>query len=230
MDYKSSRDATWRLLIKHKIGTLPIDVMEICRGEKIPVFTYRTGRNFIEKLGLEEHVAHNDAFSVCGIIFYDDTKPMRRCRFSIAHELGHIILHTDHSTRVQCRATQNCTDDFLETEANIFASRLLSPLGVLQLLDVNSAREIYDLCEISYSAAKLRYARLCEIRRRSSERRYTKNHGTFLLSRLEREVVANFEAFIEEYKRNNKAQPQLESITGTQTPTEPTCSAVQLLI
>lgn len=222
MNYKKSRDAVWRLLIKHKIDSLPIDIMKICREEKIPVFTYRTGRNFIESFGLEEHIADNDAFSICGIIFYDETKPMRRRRFSIAHELGHIILHTDHTSHVQCRASLETTDP-VEAEANIFASRLLAPLGVLQMLDVSSAREISEICDISYSAAKLRYSRLCEIRRRSSERRRDKNHGTFLLSRLEREVVENFSEFINANKRERSSAPDVN-------PAEQPIQETQLLV
>ncbi len=210
MNYKDARNATWSLLIKHGIDKLPVDVMAICKAEHIPVFTYRTGRNFIEKLNLEEHIADNDAFSVCGMIFYDDTKPPRRQRFSIAHELGHIILHTDFLSRVCWRSSTECNDP-MEAEANIFASRLLAPLCVLQYLNVNSAKDISELCDISYSAARNRYARLCDIRKRNSVRLHEKNHGTFLLSPLERKVTENFMNFIEENKRYHEIPSKTET-------------------
>jgi hypothetical protein len=68
---------------------------------------------------------------------------------------------------------------------------------------LNSIKEIAEVCDISFSAAKLRFSRLCEIRRRNSERRKEKNHGTFLISKLERELVGNFKEFIEENKKQN---------------------------
>jgi Zn-dependent peptidase ImmA (M78 family) len=202
MNYKAARDLSWKIFLKHKISSLPIDVKAICRAEKINVFTYKQGENFIKNLGLEEHMVGNDAFSIRNTIFYDDTTIPQRQRFSIAHEIGHIFLHLDGGARatVYNREPQ-ANDDPIEVEANLFAARLLAPLCVIQFLNLNSAKEIAEYCDISYSSALLRFNRLCEIRKRSSERRKTKNHGTFLISKLEREVVENFKEYIEKNKK-----------------------------
>ena len=183
------------------MSCLPVDIKRICQAEKITLFTYNTGKNFIKRLNLEEHTVDNDAFSVGNIIFYNDEKTTQRQRFSIAHELGHIFLHnSDEKATVRNREPAP-NDDPVETEANIFASRLLAPLCVLQFLNLNSAREIAEFCDISHTAAQLRFCRLCEIRKRNSLRLREKKHGTFLLSKLERCVIDNFKEYIEKNKK-----------------------------
>lgn len=200
MNYKKSRDLAWNILINNNISSLPVCVEKICENERISLFTYNQSKNLIKDLNLEEHTVDNDAFSIGKIILYDDSKPKQRQRFSIAHEIGHIFLHTNNGATVYNREPSP-NDDPVETEANIFASRLLAPLCVLQFLNLNSAKEISEYCDISYTAAQLRFNRLCEIRKRNSERNKTKNHGTFLLSRLERKVIENFKEYIEKYKK-----------------------------
>ncbi len=204
MNYKRARDLAWEVLLNHEIKALPVDVFRICSRERITVFSYKSGASTIEELGLQEHIIDNDAFSVGALIFYDGDKPLSRIRFSVAHELGHIFLHYDKSSTIPTvyNREPSPNDDPIEAEANIFASRLLAPLSVLQFLNLNSAKEISELCGIGYTAASLRFARLCEIRRRSAERKRSKNHGTFLISRLERRVIENFRDFIEANKKS----------------------------
>ena len=202
MDYKKSRDLAWKILINNRINSLPVDVVSICKNEKISLFTYKQSMDLIKSLDLLENTLENDAFSINSMIFYDDAKPRERQRFSIAHEIGHIFLHSETSGKATVYNREpSPNDNPIETEANVFASRLLAPLCVLQFLNLNSIKEISDICDISFSAAKLRFSRLCEIRRRNSERRKEKNHGTFLISKLERELVGNFKDFIEKNKK-----------------------------
>ena len=202
MKYDKSRDLVWEILLRNGVSSLPIDVMAICAKEKITVFSYRLGKSIIEDLGLEENMKGNDAFSIGSIILYDDTQSSERCRFSIAHELGHALLHaSDRAIPTVYNREPSPSDDPIEAEANIFASRLLAPLCVLQFLNLNSPTEIAEFCNISYSAAKIRFERLCQIRKRNSERLKAKNHGTFLISKLERRVLENFKDFIEKNKK-----------------------------
>lgn len=202
MKYGEARALTWKILVKHQIKSLPIDVMEICKAEKISLFTYEQGRNFIKSLNLEEQIIENDAFSVGNIIFYDEKKPRQRQRFSIAHEIGHIFLHLDNGNKATVYNRDPSTNDNpTEAEANAFAARLLAPLCVIQFLNLNSAKEIADFCDISYTAAKARFNRLCEVRKLNSKRRKDNKHGTFLLSKYEREVVKQFEEYINENKK-----------------------------
>jgi hypothetical protein len=61
-----------------------------------------------------------------------DDPPLRRSRFTIAHELGHWICHANESAEaeaVYCREVHvaQATDRALEREANVFAAELLMP-------------------------------------------------------------------------------------------------------
>lgn len=199
MNYKNARDAAWQLLIKNHVSELPIDVRKICKAERIRIFTYERGKKLIEALGLTEHTKENDAFSFARVIFYDDRTSPERQRFSIAHELGHILLHaTDGATVYNREVSPN--DNPIESEANVFASRLLAPLCVLHFLGVSSASEISALCAISAPASEIRYRRLCEIRERDAQMLRTRGRGCFLLSPLEREVYCNFKRYIKRRK------------------------------
>ena len=188
------------MLIKNRISVLPVSVQKLCKSERIKLFTYGEGDVLIRKLGLEEHTAENDAFSIGRRIFYDDTKAVTRQRFSVAHEIGHIVLHCPTEATVYNREISP-SDSPIEHEANIFASRLLAPLCVLHFLNLNSPEEISEVCNISMTAAEIRYKRLCEIRERDKEFRDRTGRGCLLLSPLERKVFENFKEFIAENKR-----------------------------
>lgn len=99
-DYRQSRDMTWRLLLKHDVTALPVRVGAICRAEGLTVISYHDADPLIRQYGLTEHAAENDGFTLGKIIFYDNTRcTPERQRFTIAHELGHIMLH--HSGRLK---------------------------------------------------------------------------------------------------------------------------------
>lgn len=196
MNYKKSRNTAWQILIKNKISSMPVRVSQICKSEHIRLYTYKEGEKIIRHLRLENNIIGNDAFSIGRVIFYDDSKPSARQRFSVAHEIGHIILHKPDCATVYNREISQ-SDDPKETEANVFASRLLAPLCVLHFLNVQSAKQIAEICDISMTAAQIRFTRLCEIRIRDREMRRTTGHGCFLISHLERQVYSNFFDYIE---------------------------------
>jgi hypothetical protein len=61
-----------------------------------------------------------------------DTAPLRRFRFTIAHEVGHWVCHVvgaDRPAAMFCRAkdVSEDADRALEREANVFAAELLMP-------------------------------------------------------------------------------------------------------
>ena len=152
LDYKLARDLAWDVLIRNDVSTLPIDIFYICRKENVPVFKYSYSIDIIKDLNLEHNMEGNDAFSFGNMIFYDGTQSKERKRFSIAHELGHVLMHTPEEKRIFYRSDMDVLNP-LESEANIFAARLLAPLCVLQFLNLNSPKEIADACNISYSSA-----------------------------------------------------------------------------
>ena len=192
MNYRYSRDLAWQVLIKNNISALPVKVKKLCKSVGVKVRSYRRSFDLLKRLGLDGNTEGNDAFSADGCIFYDDTKSPARQRFSIAHELGHVLLHKDERV-----------GEDQEREADIFASRLLAPLCVLHYLNVRSAAEISELCEISQAAAEIRYKRLFEIRERDREMREKTGRGCFLISPLEREVCQQFRSYIKKNRRGD---------------------------
>lgn len=124
-------------------------------------------------------------------IIYDNTLPIGRIRFTIAHELGHIFLNHPLNIGFYTRTTAHQIPR-VENEANIFASRFLAPACVIWGINAYNAAEIAQVCEISQQAAKIRAERMALLKPR----------GKFLCSPLEREVFLQFADFIRQYNNN----------------------------
>ena len=97
------------------------------------------------------------------------------------HELGHYLLgHLDNGEIT----SEN------EEAADRFAADVLMPACVLWRLNLHTAQEIADLCNVSMQAAKIRAKRM--------EVLYDRN--MFLSHPLERQVFNQFKDFINQNK------------------------------
>lgn len=94
------------------------------------------------------------------IIVVNDRHPSARQRFTVAHEIGHLVLHrgvnvhVDSGFRYNFRNPRSATaEDIEEVEANAFAANLLMPAEWLRndvgahTLDLNDETEISALAE-----------------------------------------------------------------------------------
>ena len=126
------------------------------------------------------------------VVVYDDSDSIGRKRFTIAHELGHILL--GHPLREGERHTRVFNKDRpeVEKEADMFAARILSPACVLWALDLHTPEEIAERCQISYTAAQARADRMALLYSRQM----------FLTSPIERQVFQAFKPWIERQKNN----------------------------
>lgn len=81
-----------------------------------------------------------------------------RDRFTIAHEIGHFILHSDLSlSRVDtCKGRTIKSYEDSEWQANCFASELLIPVNNTAIQNM-SVQEIVRNCGVSYQAADIAY-------------------------------------------------------------------------
>lgn len=180
-DYQYSRDAAWRILIDCHITELPVRALDICKALDITV------RRTTLTAGPEGRSVALNGRPV--ILLAAGPAPERR-RFTLAHELGHIMLgHMGLVGLVNREPSPE--DDPLEQAANVFASRLLAPACVLWGCGVQSAGEIAQMCGISQAAAQFRWERLQILYRRNK----------FLLSPLERQLYAQFRPYIEAHRR-----------------------------
>lgn len=202
--YKDSRDLSWRILIDQNICSLPISIQELCKNLSITLYNYQDDADIINMFDFQNNTKNNEGFTSIvnkhPVVFYDKTvKPHGRLRFTVAHELGHILLGHLETNNIACRAGVSLWNNGevninmpLESAANIFASRLLAPACVLKELNVTTAKQIMELTGLSYTASKIRLERLKELNARSK----------YYTNPLEIRVYNQFKDFINEY--NNK--------------------------
>lgn len=187
-DYRSARNASWRILIDLKIDTLPIMIVKVCKKLGIQVKLYQS-------------VDDNDGFvrmhNNTPIIFVNSLCTKERQRFTVGHELGHIILgHVGHYQLVNREPSPN--DNPIEESANVFASRLLAPACILHELKAFTPEAISKLCGISYQSAVFRTQRLQLLEQRNKDFLKKYGYGCFYLDPLELQVKSQFESFIKE--------------------------------
>lgn len=128
--------------------SLPFDCISLLKmkGYVVHSYSYLKTKNY--ELWELCRKYSDDAFCIQGtnIIAYNDNAPGARIRFSLMHELGHIVLQHDNTSAVQ------------EDEADYFASCILAPRIIVHQL--NSAKknhltadDIRDYFNISITAA-----------------------------------------------------------------------------
>ena len=89
---------------------------------------------------------------------FDENNPINRKRFSIAHELGHIVLgHTNGKNNDYDFESRDCR----ELEANEFAAELLVPYEFLKR-DVNGGLTVKDLSLKYYVSEQMLWNRIKE--------------------------------------------------------------------
>ncbi len=83
-------------------------------------------------------------------IWVQRDEPSERCRFTIAHEIGHHLLHSDGAT-VMCRPVDVDQDDTQtkarEREANRFAAELLMPEQLVREWADRDGADPTELCK-----------------------------------------------------------------------------------
>lgn len=171
-------------LIRCGITRLPVSLSDVVKKLNIRTIKYSK----LKKLKIKQYVEIVDTeqgFSEKTgegkyYIFYDDSVMIERQRFTIAHEIGHILL-------------EHFEKDILEREkeANMFAARLLMPMVVLKECDVSNIEELRTLCFVSNQAATYRFKRLQLVGERNK----------FYTDRNERKLQRKFKRFKKEYLR-----------------------------
>ena len=178
--YKESRDLSWRVLLNEGVTELPVKITALCKqmGIQVSYFDPINGSDGYSTI----------LFGMPRIFVSRNCSPERQ-RFTIAHELGHILLgHVGKYELVNREPSPQ--DNSVEHEANVFASRLLASACVLWALDAYTPERIAELCRISNQAASFRAERMAVLKKR----------GKFLTSPLERKVYQQFADFIEKTK------------------------------
>ena len=147
---------------------LPVEVEKIAESLGIRVLAYDLGDDVSGLLAIQDGV---------GTIGFNEKESPVRKRFTIAHELGHYILHKEKSDlfvdKQLIYRSQNSGDtpakQIMEQEANVFASALLMPSNLLRKevekanLDLSNDEAIANLArafEVSTTAMSIRISSL----------------------------------------------------------------------
>lgn len=185
--YKNVRNNAWQCLIDTKTTRLPISVVRLAECYGIAVVK-NGSRNWLKPgqsgvcLQLEDGT---------WLICYNENESLERIRFTVCHELGHILLgHPLKAGLFQHTRTIDKERPETEREADMFAARVLAPACVLWALDLHTPEEISELCQISHEAAEYRAKRMEVLYQR----------GKFLSHPLERQLYEQFKDFINEKK------------------------------
>lgn len=144
-DYDRAATLAYRCLVKLNISQLPIRPLEILRKcRNTVVYTYQQAAEFlhIEETDFDRRYGEADAFTIRGgeqyVVCYREGGNPARLNFTLAHELGHILLHHSDDTAAD------------EAEANCFAGHLLCPAPVIRGM---AADQVSTSCYVSRMAA-----------------------------------------------------------------------------
>lgn len=150
--YDEIERAVVELFKENRISKIPIDPFDICERLGINLVAYSSlnirGQSETMKISKDGFCLLLEVESAPSseqwFIFYNDNTCRERIRFTIMHEIGHIVLaHTQHS-------------ELAESEANFFAKYALAPPPLVyttQPEDYVDLAEQFDLSqEFAYNA------------------------------------------------------------------------------
>jgi Zn-dependent peptidase ImmA (M78 family) len=156
-----------QILLSADASKAPIDVEEIARSKGVSIHFEKFDADVSGVLVREA------SGSVIGV---QRMHPRTRQRFTIAHELGHLMLHegdtvhVDRAFRVNFRKESlDEPRDVEETEANAFAAQLLMPQELIEkviqsrTLDLEDATEIERLARIFFVSTQAMNIRLIQL-------------------------------------------------------------------
>ena len=188
--YRKKQDAAWRFLRDERITALPVPMSSPTRQLGIRLCGYTANTDLLRRSGLGS-LLDADGFAYMDLngklaIFYNDQRSRQESRFTIAHELGHILLEHMGPMEYMGSSPQNRVlspqDDRKEQEADQFALRVLAPACVLWAKGLYTPEEIAEACDISPEAARRRARRMAVLLKRDK----------FLIKDLERQVFGQF--------------------------------------
>lgn len=102
---------------------------------------------------------HERGTKVFVTVFAEDKLFPRRNYYTLAHELGHIVLgHFFEFEKTSLLRSGLLDKEYsvLEREAEIFAAELLMPMPVLKGLNIKSYEDIVNICRVTKTSAKIR--------------------------------------------------------------------------
>lgn len=163
----------------HGLPRFPVDVAALAQDFSRQVFP-EAPITMVGGLDLSEDIEgalipHPNGSGEWAIIYNENIRSEGRRNFTLAHELGHYLLHRrDHPGGLEC-SNRNMADwderlTKIEAEANTFASYLLMPLDDFRAqikgrtIDIDVMTELADRYAVSLTAAILKWMTITDKR------------------------------------------------------------------
>ncbi|HEY8390664.1 MAG TPA: ImmA/IrrE family metallo-endopeptidase, partial [Clostridia bacterium] len=113
----------------------------------------------IKKRNALARTLHERGSNVFVTVFIEDKQFPKRNYYTLAHELGHIVLgHFFEFEKTSLLRSGLLDEEYavLEREAEIFAAELLMPMPVLKGLKIKSYEDIVNVCKVTKTSAQIR--------------------------------------------------------------------------
>lgn len=187
IDYEKILEAVYKLIIELEVKQLPISVDYITNElwiKQIRNCDLNTPLLSPNQNGLA--VLSKGKF----YIIYNEKDDLRERRFTVAHEIGHILLGHLFSNPISQQEKE-----IREQEADIFATFLLAPVCVIQALKLQTPEEIQSVCNTPYQ-----YAQLCSEYITSDLCRFS----TQKINDLENKIYKQFQSYINNFHMDKR--------------------------
>ena len=155
----------------NNIKSFPVDPFQLLKLYNVKVYTYSE----LKKINFDLYSMcisySDDAIRYEGIVCYNEQMASNRIRFSLAHELGHIILGhvTDEKEK--------------EIEANYFASNLLSPRMAIHYAHCKNVNDVVKIFKLSEQAASNAF---------DDYRRWRRNVSIYGMTAIDKQMYEHF--------------------------------------
>ena len=164
--YPYARQRAYRLLCELEIDRLPVDPwkvaadlpnVHICKWTDLRENCGDDDPLFIDKEGADAKTQHLRGQADYLVVYDDRVENYQRVRWTIAHEIGHIVL--GHLTSFDATALNrgSLTEAeyrVLEREADTFAVNLLAPMTIINRLpSIRTKDDLKALCDLSGEAS-----------------------------------------------------------------------------
>ncbi len=164
--YTYARQRAYRLLCELEIERLPVDPWKVATSlPNVHVCKWTDLRDncndddplFIDKEGADAKTQHLRGEADYLVVYDDRVENYQRVRWTIAHEIGHIVLGhlVSFEATALCRGSLTEKDyKVLEREADTFAVNLLAPMTIINRLpSIQTKADIMKLCNLSGEAS-----------------------------------------------------------------------------
>lgn len=178
-NYTKATNAAYDILIKYNEFSFPIGIFSVIR--KIKNIRLHTYTELAEKMNVSFNKLITDIAPSCYgftvfyesndryIIYYNESKDDTTVRFTLAHELGHIVLKHREDGDVENK------------EANCFARNYLCPIPVVKEMNLCNVNDYTELFYVSEPMAKVSIDfKNCDLRNISTNTFNTYNDSVML--------------------------------------------------